>query len=679
MDSAGPRRLTRARIVSLVLIAMTVAGLSYLRLAADTGPIAVPPGAEAGDLVLEPCEYPTEDGGYEADCGTLVVLEDRADPQSRLIALPVTRIRANSDRPGEPIFRLDGGPGMTNMGFPEASRFAERHDVILVGYRGVDGSVRLDCPEVQAALSRSRDFLGDEALDAYHDGLRSCADRLTREGVDLANYGLVQQVDDMETARQALGYDRIDLISVSAGTRTAMIYAWRYPGSIHRSVMVNVNPPGNLFWDGESTDQQIRRYAELCAADTTCSGRTNDLARSLRLTSSEIPDRWLFLPIKEGNVRVGSFFALMESTAVPGPVSASGAFDAWISAADGDGSGLWLLSLMGDLIYPRLFTWGQYAAAARVDAAAAAEYFSSGGHEVGTNLGRAASAFAWGGGRLVEAWPAGVEETRYSQVQVSEVETLLVSGELDAATPPQVATDQLLPHLPNGHHVVLDGFAHSPGFWKDQADAGTHLITTFFDTGAVDDSLYEPQSVDFSPETTLGALGRQVVTVLTTLGLVTVVSLWWLTSRVSRRKRFGAMGQMAGRTLLPVVFGIGGWSIAVLAMSAFGVPLPLDHALVVTLAVGIPIGSAVYLVWVQPTWSAPSSAQSFAVIGAALVGAGAGFTATGSPVAIATAVIGAVAAANLALIGLDIARARSEPHALAFPVPVDTETEHVQV
>ena len=27
----------------------------------------------------------------------------------------------------------------------------------------------------------------------------------------------------------ALGYDRIDLVSESAGTRTAMIYAWRYP------------------------------------------------------------------------------------------------------------------------------------------------------------------------------------------------------------------------------------------------------------------------------------------------------------------------------------------------------------------------------------------------------------------------------------------------------------------
>ena len=34
------------------------------------------------------------------------------------------------------------------MNFPDASRFAGNHDVVLVGYRGVDGSSRLDCPEV---------------------------------------------------------------------------------------------------------------------------------------------------------------------------------------------------------------------------------------------------------------------------------------------------------------------------------------------------------------------------------------------------------------------------------------------------------------------------------------------------------------------------------------------------
>ncbi|HSL63413.1 MAG TPA: hypothetical protein VK874_02040, partial [Gaiellaceae bacterium] len=148
MNAPTTRILTPARIVALALIAILASGLAYLRIAPDSGPVTVPGGAKAGDLILEPCEYATEDGPYAADCGTLVVPENRADPQSRLIAVPVTRIRARTDHPGEPIFRLEGGPGLTNMEFANASRFSDDRDVVLVGYRGVDGSVRLDCPEV---------------------------------------------------------------------------------------------------------------------------------------------------------------------------------------------------------------------------------------------------------------------------------------------------------------------------------------------------------------------------------------------------------------------------------------------------------------------------------------------------------------------------------------------------
>jgi hypothetical protein len=92
----------------------------------------VPAGAHAGQLTLKNCTYNTEKGAYAADCGTLVVPENRADPHSRLIALPVIRIRAHSAHPGAAIFRLQGGPGITNMVFPDASRFTANHDVVLI-------------------------------------------------------------------------------------------------------------------------------------------------------------------------------------------------------------------------------------------------------------------------------------------------------------------------------------------------------------------------------------------------------------------------------------------------------------------------------------------------------------------------------------------------------------------
>ena len=42
------------------------------------------------------------------------------------------------------------------MTFPQAGRLTAQHDVVMVGYRGVDGSSVLNCPEVTAALENSQ-------------------------------------------------------------------------------------------------------------------------------------------------------------------------------------------------------------------------------------------------------------------------------------------------------------------------------------------------------------------------------------------------------------------------------------------------------------------------------------------------------------------------------------------
>jgi uncharacterized membrane protein YdfJ with MMPL/SSD domain/pimeloyl-ACP methyl ester carboxylesterase len=653
------RVFTPARIAALALIGALVIGLAYLRFAPDDR-VSVPAGAKAGDLTLHPCSYATEAGSHAADCGTLVVPENRADPQSRLIALPVTRIRATSDDPKEPIFRLEGGPGITNMKFKNASRFADNHDVVLVGYRGVDGSSVLDCPEVESALKHSTDFVGEKSFRAYGDALRSCADRLTDDGVDLAGYTLAQRVDDLEAARIALGYDRIDLLSESAGTRTAMIYSWRYPRSIHRSVMIAVNPPGGFLWDAKTTDEQIGRYADLCSEDGACSKRTDDLAASMGRTAADMPDRWFFLPIKEGNVRVASFYGLMESTSENAPLSAPMTLSSWLSAADGDASGFWFMSLLADFAFPQSFVWGEYAATARADAQAARDYFSSGRRERGSNLGRAATSFGWGGGRLTDGWPAAPDEGEYSRVRTSNVETLLIGGALDFATPPQVATKELLPYLPNGHQVVLAERGHTTDFWTQQPEASSRLINTFFDSGRIDDSLYKPASVDFTPEVTQTALGKGLAGAMVGLALLTVLSLLWMVRRVHKRGRFGRKAGVTLRSLYPIVLGLGGWFLGALLVITTMPGVPLDNELLAVLSVGVPIGLGIYWAWVHRDWSATSKTAGFVgAMGGALIGGWLGIQATDGLLALITTIAGAAGGANLVLIALGMTWERS--------------------
>ncbi|HKF33909.1 MAG TPA: alpha/beta fold hydrolase, partial [Jatrophihabitantaceae bacterium] len=673
MDTQTTRIFRPARIVALVLITLAALALGYLHFAPGKSALSVPAGAKAGDLTLKPCRYGTESGRYAADCGTLVVPENRAATQSRLIALPVIRIRARSAHPAEPIFRLEGGPGITNMRFGKASQLADRHDVVLVGYRGVDGSVRLDCPEVGSAMKRSGDLLGEKSMRARADAYRQCAKRLQRDGVDLAGYTLPQRVDDLEAARRALGYQRVDLLSESAGTRTAMIYSWRYPNSIQRSVMIGANPPGHFLWDPRTTDEQIHRYASVCAQDASCRKRTDDLAASMEHTAAHPPSHWWFLPINQGNVRIASFWGLMHATSAAEPISAPMILGSWLSAAKGDASGFWFQSLLAELAFPEAQIWGDVAAVSRADAHAARHYFSAGRDN--SILGNAGTEFLWTGGRLLGAWPGNAGEDQYTRVQTSQVRTLLISGELDFATPPELATKELLPHLPNGHQVVLPGIGHTDDFWSYQPEARSRMLNAFFDSGTVDESRYRPEKVDFTPDVTQTALGTGIGATMIGLAALVVLTLLWMPYRVHRRGGFGRKAGVLLRLLYPLVLGLGGWFVGAIIVMTSMPSVPLDNALLAVLCVGIPIGLGIYWAWVRRDWSANTKIAGLvaAAVGA-LDGAWLGFQATTGLLALVTAIVGAAAGANLALILLDVCREHRARRPVLTDHPSRTET-----
>ena len=250
----------------------------------------------------------------------------------------------------------------------------------MVGYRGVDGSSVLNCPEVTAALEKSADFLAKASLSAYSKAFASCAKRLERSGVDLAGYTLAEQADDIEAARVALGYQRIDLVSESEGTRLAMIYSWMYPNSVDRSAMIGVNPPGNFLYSGSrdrSGDRGLLgavRASSLPAAPApptsppACSTRRQTCRSSGTSCRSSRATSW------SGRSSGSPTRPRKEVTPLSGPMT----LDSWISAAHGDPSGFWLLSEMAGLILPTSFVWGEFASIGLADAQPAERYFSSG-------------------------------------------------------------------------------------------------------------------------------------------------------------------------------------------------------------------------------------------------------------------------------------------------------------
>ncbi len=512
-------------IILVCIVAAIIALTIWLLLRPKAGAETVPAGAKAGDIFLKPCPVKIANMKYQADCGTLVVPENRSNPGSRLIALPVKRIHSPADNPGKPIFYLAGGPGQSNLGFQPPTWLLEQHDIVMIGYRGVDGDPKLDCPEVSMAmLGVDGDLLSPASLDNLSEAMQVCAKRMQDSGVDLGGYTIPEVVEDMETARKGMGYTRINLLSESYGTRVAQIYATMYPASLLRSAMIGVNPPGHFLWLPATADAQVETYAGLCQKDAVCAVRTSDLAASMRNINQAMPKHWLFLPIDPGKVKVVAFAMLFHRTTAPI------IFDAYLAAERGDASGLALMSLAYDFMMPKMMTWGEFFAIG-----SSADFEPARNYRVelttpDANLGAPMSLLIWGS---AGGWPVTPMPEQYRQVHLTDIPTLLVSGSVDFSTPAEFATQELLPSLRHGKQVLLAEMGHVGDFWGFQQQAAERLLTSFYATGAADDSLYSYLPMDFKPAMRFPLLAK----ILLGTGILLLVALGWAAWGIIRRIR----------------------------------------------------------------------------------------------------------------------------------------------
>lgn len=487
--------------------------------------VAFPPperDATANSFAVSHGTFKTDSHKYDADFCTITVPENRDNPGSRLIHIPVIRIHTPARNPMEPIFGLTGGPGMSNMKWKPLDTLLADHDFVMVGYRGVDGSTVLECPEVAEGVKTGDDLLSERSLTKLGEAWKESARRLTESGIDLSGYNMKEVIEDFEAARKALGYERIDLLSESYGTRVAYLYGVNYPKSIHRSVMIGVNPPGHFVWNPQTVDAQLNRYSELWSKDPEMAARTPDLAKCMRDVLHNMPRRWLFFNINPGKVKAVTFTLLFNRK------TAAMVFDAYVAAGHGDASGLALMSMASDFVLPKLFVWGDL-----ISKGGSADFDSTRDYSkemippdalLGSPISKLLFAPMQYGG-----WPVSMLPSRYRTLQRSEVQTLLLSGSMDFSTPPQFATNELLPYLPNGRQVILSEVGHVEDVWRVEPQATERMVTSFINTGVTDTSLVRYVPMDFHaswgfPRLAKVALGLVIAIIAALAGVI----VWWI-------------------------------------------------------------------------------------------------------------------------------------------------------
>lgn len=424
---------------------------------APTSTTTTEPTAPAPEVVWSPCG--------SAECATVTVPLDHADPTGPTIELAVLRLPARGDRIG-PLFVNFGGPGsgavdlLDRFPFPDAIR--ERFDVVAVDPRGVGGSTPLDCGGDPAALYAVDPTVEDAAdADALVDVSEAYADDCAaRRGQLLPHVGTRDVARDFDLVRAGMGDELLDYVGYSYGTSVGQAYAELFPDRVRTMILDGVVDPAPTGIDvavqqAMGFETALARWAAACGDRPSC--RLDDpiaaVDEVLARAEAGIPaDGGVLGP---GEAAIGLALPLYSTGLWPALDQAIG------SALDGDGSGL--LALAGQ--YLDIVDFSAYFAVSCLDAAWPTD--------TAEHLDAAASASARSprfGEAIVNdylrcaVW--GVEPDPLGPITAEGAPPILVvSTTGDPATPHEngvtvagrLTSGVLLTHEGDGHTVVFQG------------------------------------------------------------------------------------------------------------------------------------------------------------------------------------------------------------------------------
>lgn len=291
-------------------------------------------------------------------------------------------------------------------------------------------------------------------------------------------------MDDLDEVRAALGYERVNLYGASYATMSAMAYLQQYPRRVRAvaiagSVTAATKMPLQF---AQGSQRSLERLLDDCAADAACNGafpklkeefaavlarfekgpvsftavnpKTNqtETVSVVRGTFVERIRRMLYrlepssrIPLLIHQIYQGDYAALAAGVVVgPQDPATTAAMGMFLTATCSEGAG----AITEEDILRE--TRGAFVG----------DYF--------IRRHRAAC----------KEWVRGEVPKNFYEPIKSDVPVLMISGELDGATPPEYAA-ALLKHLPNGRHLLVPNEAHD-----DQSLCLTTITAEFIAKGS---------------------------------------------------------------------------------------------------------------------------------------------------------------------------------------------------
>ncbi|ADD45717.1 alpha/beta hydrolase [Stackebrandtia nassauensis] len=264
----------------------------------------------AAEIDWKPCK----DADGDVECGTIEVPVDYAKPDGKKIKIGLAKRAATNPEARVGSLMVDpGGPGGSGVDMVKGSKIGskqlqEKFDFIGFDPRGINTSTQIKCDEEQLAAARSvgvpttkKKFAKlAKANKKLADGCR----KLTGPLFDHADN--LHTVEDIESARKALGDEKLNFLGYSYGTLMGQQYAEKYPKNI-RSMVLDGNMDHSIEspWEFASTEtaaveRNFNSFAKWCDETKDCAlygedttkvyGELRDAARAGKLKDPENGD-----------------------------------------------------------------------------------------------------------------------------------------------------------------------------------------------------------------------------------------------------------------------------------------------------------------------------------------------------------------------------------------------------
>jgi pimeloyl-ACP methyl ester carboxylesterase len=442
--------------------------------------------ANAGPL--KPCKLPGI--GEELLCGKLTVFENRETHAGRTVDLNVVVVPAFDSGIGEaPLFDLAGGPGAASTivaGFyaNEGKEYRRHRDVVLVDQRGTGSSNPLAAP---AGTRSPQDYLTEMYPVDYVKTMRQDLE----QRADLTQYTTPIAMDDLDDVRAWLGYERINLIGLSYGTRAALVYLRQHPDRVRSIVLMGVAPTylKMPLYHARAAKRAMDLLLKECADDVACHQAFPEIARDweqvlerLQQEAARVeysrPDKSAAATVEiQRDVFAEKLRSLMYSRE-----SASRVPLIIHQAAQGNFAPFLKEVIPADRSVPDFIADGMYLSVTCAEDVPFIDSSEAAAANAGNPFGNYRVEQQT---RACSLWPRGKIPADYLESVSSDAPVLIFSGNVDPVTPPQRGKE-VASHLPNSKHIVIARGAHGPDGLTN-IDCLDNLILKFLSNASVKD------------------------------------------------------------------------------------------------------------------------------------------------------------------------------------------------